>query len=277
MIDKISKKINIKVSPFSKSLIAINVLIYAFVMLMGGPTLENLVQYGAKVNYLIVDGQLWRFLTSMFLHGSLTHLLFNMMALLILGRDIERIYGYKKFLIIYFVSGFFGSIGSFLLNDATSVGASGAIFGLLGANLYLLYLNPSVYKKVYGLDIIVLIGFNLIYGLTTPNIDNVAHFTGLAGGFLTAFSLGIINENHKAVKRRIIQLSIAAIIVLSFLFGYNNYKNSLEYNLNKSIEAIQNNDLESANYYVNEGLLLDKDSDVLIQLYNLLNPDDLIE
>nr|WP_054752968.1 rhomboid family intramembrane serine protease [Piscibacillus salipiscarius] len=92
---------------------------------------------GLKFNPFIAQGEYWRIITSMFLHIGLIHLLMNMIALYYLGEVTEKIYGTKRFLVIYFIAGIFGSIASFATNDSVSAGASGAIFGLFGALLFL--------------------------------------------------------------------------------------------------------------------------------------------
>ncbi len=124
----------------------------------------------------------------------------------------------KKFLIVYFLSGIIGSLGSFLFSYRVGVGASGAIFGLLGANLYLLTLNPKLYKRIYGTDVLSLIGINLVIGFIVPNIDNAAHLAGLVGGYLAAWSVGLKNQSPFKAKHMIAQAVVVVLIAFSLVW-----------------------------------------------------------
>ncbi|MBN2898100.1 MAG: rhomboid family intramembrane serine protease [Clostridia bacterium] len=248
-IDKVKKPIRI-----AHILMALNISIFALVFIID-PKLSTstLIQFGAKINYKIVEGEYWRLLTTMFLHANIPHLLFNMMALNIFSRDLEVIYGKKKFIAIYLISGFIGSFGSFVFDDNVAVGASGAIFGLLGANLYLFTINPEAYKKIYGSDILVLIGVNLVYGFMTPQIDNAAHLCGLVGGYFASWSLGMITEHWNAKKRLPFQATLLATILAFFLLAVPNYQNSWRYDLQKGIEYLNNGQLSAAKTYFIQG------------------------
>lgn len=231
----------------SHILIAINVLVYLFIQINGGNTTANFIQYGAKYNYGIYSGEYYRLLTSMFLHGDITHLLFNSWALYILGRDVELIFGKGKFLIIYFIAGLTGSAFSFLLNDAIGVGASGGIFGLLGAHIYLYILKPDVYKRIFGTDMFMIIGFNLIYGFVNPNIDSVAHIAGMVGGCIAAFSVGV--KFDKRFDMRKITASIVAplLIILALFLGINSFENSVDFYIYTAIEQLNAGNIEGLN------------------------------
>ncbi len=101
----------------------------------------DLADYGAKNNLLIAHGEIWRLFTAIFLHGSVLHILFNAYALYYLGREIETFYGPLRFSLVFLVAGLSGSVVSMLLNPHASIGASGAIFGLIGAEGVFLYRN----------------------------------------------------------------------------------------------------------------------------------------
>ena len=136
-------------------ILGINVIVF---ILMGRSTNQNvLITFGAKVNSLIQEGQIWRFLTSVFVHIGLIHLLFNLYALWILGPLTERIFGHYKFLLLYILSGIGGSIFSFMFTPALSAGASGAIFGLVGALLYYSLKRPLLWKSGLGINIILVV------------------------------------------------------------------------------------------------------------------------
>lgn len=148
--------------------------------------------YGAKINALIRAGELWRFLTPVLLHGSIPHIAFNMYALYIFGTGLERHFGHRRFLILYLLGAFTGNVLSFLLSSGYSVGASTAIFGLIGAEGVFLYQNRkmfgSQFKSAIG-NIIFVVVVNLFIGLA-PGIDDWGHVGGLLGGLIFSWFAG---------------------------------------------------------------------------------------
>lgn len=148
--------------------------------------------YGVKANRLIQSGQYWRLLTPMLLHGSIIHLGFNMYALYILGRRLERYFGHRRFLALYVISGFCGNIFSFLLTEAPSLGSSTAIFGILGAEGVFLYQQRELlgdrFRRALG-QIVQVAVINLVIGLS-PGIDNWGHIGGLIGGITFTWFAG---------------------------------------------------------------------------------------
>lgn len=163
-------------------------LAVALVTLVGSTEVIGLRLYGwgAKVNAEIRAGQWWRLLASAFLHGNWMHFLFNAYALFVVGSLVERAYGPVRFLAIYVGSALTGSLASFALSDAMSVGASGAIFGLMSAGLLALKRgDQSVQALLSGKQLAGLgwwAAYSLLQGFTHPGIDNAAHLGGLAGG-----------------------------------------------------------------------------------------------
>jgi rhomboid protease GluP len=149
---------------------------------------------GAKSNTLILQGQLWRLFTPLLLHGSITHIFFNMYALISLGRGLEMYYGHKRFLLLYLISGFAGNVFSFLLTSNPSYGASTAIFGLVAAEGVFIYQNRKYFKNPRGMlvNIFVIIGINILIGQAIPMIDQFGHLGGLLGGFAFAWLAGPI-------------------------------------------------------------------------------------
>jgi rhomboid protease GluP len=159
--------------------------------LLGISLTDLLLMWGAKDNIAIAAGdQYYRFFTMMFLHGGLLHLLFNTIALTSFGSEIERIAGTQRFLGIYFVGGLMGGVASYIFSPNPAVGASGAIFALIGAEIVFIWLNRAVFgeraKQMLGS-----VGFtalaNIGIGFSVPNIDNMAHIGGLIGGLLCGF------------------------------------------------------------------------------------------
>lgn len=158
----------------------------------GTQDLRVLVDFGAKVNVLIATGEVWRLFTAMFLHIGVIHLLFNLYALNALGPLVEGYFGHVRFLLIYLLGGLFGSLASYAFSDAVSAGASGAIFGLAGAaTVYFLRYRENFGARGKALlqNMLLVIGINIVFGLSVPGIDNWGHMGGLIGGALVAWGL----------------------------------------------------------------------------------------
>lgn len=190
--------------------IGLQVLVFILMEFSGGSTnTSTLIQFGAKFNPLIIDGEWWRFLTPVILHIGIFHLLMNTLALFYLGTLTEKIFGNTRFLFIYLLAGFTGSVASFLVNPNLSAGASGAIFGLFGALLYFGVTFPKLFFRTIGMNIIVVLGLNLAFGFTVPGIDNAGHIGGLIGGFAAA---GIVHFPKR--KRWFVQTAFFLVSVL---------------------------------------------------------------
>jgi membrane associated rhomboid family serine protease len=153
----------------------------------GGFGGSTLIQEGAVSSPAIADGEYWRLLTAGFLHAGFFHLLFNMFALWILGGMLETAIGSLRFGLIYFVSVLAGSFGALLVEpDALTVGASGGIFGLMGAAVVVMR-NRGMNAMESGLGL--WIGLNLLITFTIPGISIGGHIGGLIGGTLAALVL----------------------------------------------------------------------------------------
>ena len=155
--------------------------------LVSGPQTKTLLDLGAMQPFLIaVDHQYWRLITPIFLHAGLLHIAFNTYALYLFGYLIEDVFGPKYFLAIYFVAGFLASVASFMFSDplrTVGVGASGAIFGLLGAWVAYNYRRRGSPLASANLQwALTIIGINLVLGVAIPHIDNFAHIGGLVAG-----------------------------------------------------------------------------------------------
>ena len=176
------------------SLIFINVVLFFLMYLLGNGSTDaaTLLSFGANYAPLIHLGEYYRLVTSAFLHIGIVHLLTNMYSLYVVGPQIESFFGKTKFLIIYLFSAICGNLMSILFHtNSISAGASGAIFGLLGALLYFGYHYRVYLGNVLKSQIIPLILLNLLIGFTVPGIDNFAHIGGLIGGVLITSSLGV--------------------------------------------------------------------------------------
>ena len=208
--------------------IAIFLLQAAGEYLFGYDVVANM---GLKVNELILDGQYWRLLTPMFLHGSILHLGFNMYALYIFGPGLERYYKHGRFLILFFLGGFAGNVFSFMFSASPSLGSSTAIFGLLAAEGVFLYQNQKVFGGVArrALNNIIMIAIvNFIIGLS-PGIDNWGHMGGLLGGAIFAWfggpllKLEGISPDLRVVdsreSREVFMAALADIVIFGGLAG----------------------------------------------------------
>src|SRR5699024_11759336 len=153
-------------------LITVNVLLFMLLEGSGSSTnIEHLIEFGAKYNPAIIDGEWWRIISSMFLHIGMLHLMMNMLALYYLGTAVERIYGSWRFFIIYMLAGIGGSLASFAFTINVSAGASGAIFGLFGALLFFGLIHKKLFFQTMGKSLLFLIGFNIVFGFIVPQID----------------------------------------------------------------------------------------------------------
>ena len=179
------------------TLLGINVVV--FLLQLGSEYLlgaDYPAYLGLKVNELILDGQLWRLFTPMFLHGSFLHIILNMYALLAFGPTLERYYGHGRYILLYLVSGFAGNVLSFMFSLAPSLGSSTAIFWLLGAEAVFLYRNRELFGSSARralTNLITIAVINLVIG-TTGGIDNWGHVGGLIGGTLFAWFGGPLLE-----------------------------------------------------------------------------------
>ena len=174
-------------------LIGVNVLVALGGMLSGASVAtggiggSDLLAEGSVSRATIADGEYWRLLASGFLHAGFLHLAFNMFALYILGSMLEPAIGRLRFGLIYFVSLLAGSFGALLVEaDAPTVGASGAIFGLMGAAVVVMR-SRGISPMESGLGL--WIGLNLLITFTIPNISIGGHVGGLIGGVVAAFLL----------------------------------------------------------------------------------------
>jgi rhomboid protease GluP len=171
----------------------INVLIFVMMVIAGLGFIsfkgEDLLHWGANFKPAVVQGEWWRLLTNIFLHGGFIHLAANMYGLFFVGIFLEPLLGKTKYLLVYLFTGLVASIASIFWYDATvSIGASGAIFGLYG--LFLAFLLTKVFPPEFGKaflgSTLIFIGYNLLMGFT-GGIDNAAHIGGLVSGFAIGF------------------------------------------------------------------------------------------
>ena len=191
---KVEKVFKPKFPTITYAILAINIIVFVIPLLYGQSEamVAQFCVHGPSVRY----GHYYRLFTGMFLHGSILHLIFNSYALYVIGSQIESFLGKFKFLIIYLVGGLMGSLFSITFNgNMASIGASGAIFGLMGALVYFGYHYRVYLGNVIKSQIIPLIVFNLVLGFVMSGVDNSAHIGGLIGGTLATISLGIKDKS----------------------------------------------------------------------------------
>ena len=183
---------------------------------------HNIINNYFLVNSNNLGNEFYRIFSSFFLHESALHFLCNMYALYIIGTQLESFIGKSKFLTVYIISGMTGSLlsMSFLSDTSASLGASGAIFGLLGSLLYFGYYYRVYLGSVIKSQIVPIILLNLMIGFTMTGIDNAAHIGGLIGGILVTLALGVKEKTTVFEKINglvVFLIYIGFLIFLSFV------------------------------------------------------------
>ena len=222
-------------------LLGANIVLFLVTELLGGSTaIDVLIRLGAMESWLIASGEYWRLFSAMFLHSGLIHLGFNVIGLLIFGQQLERLYGPARFLVIYILGGLAGSVASYAFNlsvtqYAIGVGASGAVFGILGALTAFFLSNRDKLGKMGRqtlVGLLLLAAVNLAVGFIIPGIDNFAHLGGFAGGLLLGMAYSpryrtVYNlmgwperlEDANPMYRRLWTLPVAVAILVIGVFA----------------------------------------------------------
>lgn len=209
-----------------------------------------LLSFGAKTNYYIRhEHEYWRFITPVFIHVNLTHLLINMYGLWVLGPWVEKLYGAARFVVFWIVTGIAGVVASFLTvipgarpgilgsfliknHDDPSAGASGALFGLVGV-LFVFGLKyrrelPDGFKRAFGTGMLPVILMNLVIGfLLRGVIDNAAHLGGLVSGAAIAAVVSYKRPGQPAsvtIAWRVVQITALLLVLLSFFFVVRHFR-----------------------------------------------------
>lgn len=203
----VKKKFTLMSMVITLSIMFLNILIYGITAAVSGSLDINifvLVEYGAKVNELIDQGQYYRLFTSAFLHADFMHILFNMYALFALGKIVEEAMGRWRMILIYTVSAITGGYMSYLYTPNVAVGASGAIFGLLGAILIIALFGRQKSMKPMFSRIMIVLAINLFSGFSSSNIDNFGHIGGLIGGVAITFIIVMIERSLKPKENEVL-------------------------------------------------------------------------
>lgn len=219
------------------AIMALNILVWLAMTAAGGSTNPQvLLRFGAKVNSRIINGQIWRLVTPIFLHIGVVHLAFNIYAIHVFGTQIEHTFGSIRYLAIYMLSGIAGVLGSFAFSPHPSAGASGAIFGLIGTEAAFFYRYRHAFgrggqQRLY--NILIVIGYNLAFTFVASNIDVWGHLGGLVAGValgwwlmpryvvaMTETERRLIDVNHPrrwgtAVLGALVLLAIGTLVAIS--------------------------------------------------------------
>ena len=205
------------------SIIGINIVIYIFSAFfsqdMIDMDMQTLVDMGALYGpFTVLKGEWWRLFTAMFLHGGMTHLLMNMFSLYLIGRGVEMYFDTRSYLIIYLFSGLLGGLASLYMHpNSVGIGASGAIFGVFGAlaGFFLAHRDKiEAHSKAFMKDFAIVLGINLVLGLSIPSIDVSAHIGGLIIGLIGGF---VISKDPKWIWAYSGAMLIMMIAVMQYL------------------------------------------------------------
>lgn len=179
--------------PITSLIFAINTIMVLVMYVKGGFTIENLYYLGGFFKEVFEEGEYYRFISSMFLHGSFFHYLMNMAVLLSLGKEVEYFVGKIRYLAFYIISGVLANMAYVIFGPeyTIAIGASGALYGVFGFFFYIAlfkkYINKEWKKQIYAL-----LGINIVITFIIPNISIWSHLGGLVAGFLLSFFLSSI-------------------------------------------------------------------------------------
>ena len=208
------------------ALLVANVGAFAFEIargadVMNGPKPMLMIDLGGNFGPMTLAGEPWRLFTSMFLHFGLIHLAMNMLlGLFQLGQITERLYGHAGFAVAYVVAGLGGSLASAIRANTVSAGASGAVFGIVGAfGAFLIFhrkrFDQDALKKQLA-NLALIIGINIWLAIQVPGIDQAAHIGGLVTGFLVGLALEI---KHRPDTSRVARAVLVGVLGVGAIFG----------------------------------------------------------
>ncbi len=190
----------------------------------GAPPTDVLIALGAKDTVRLVQGEWWRFFTPIFIHVGVMHFAFNSLGLYVIGRHIEQIFGKYLFLVIYLGAGLAGNLCSAVFTLGISAGASGALFGLLGAGWYLDRRFQQRLQALGGMrrgwsQFTLLVGINVLFGFIMPGIDNAAHIGGLLFGIVATMAILYLRPNRLVLtdRRRGLRIALLTALVMGLL------------------------------------------------------------
>jgi rhomboid protease GluP len=193
------------------TILVVNVAVFAIDAVLRATDRGSLLEWGALIPGLVAQGEWYRLVTAMFLHVGIFHLLLNSFAIYVFGGLVEQALGTARFVAVYLVTGFAASTVSFAFGDPAraAVGASGAVFGLLGAWLaYNLRRRSLSFGRANVQWVLMLLAVNLVFGLVVPRIDWLAHVGGLVAGLLAGFLVEGVGRRAARLASQIAGLSL---------------------------------------------------------------------
>jgi len=214
---------NVKAYPLTYGIITINVILYLISSALSGNIadmdMQTLVEMGALYGPLtVLKGEWWRLFTAMFLHGGMTHILMNMFSLYLIGRGVEMYFEKKAYIAIYLFSGLLGGLASLYMHPlSVGIGASGAIFGVFGAlaGFFLAHRDKiASHSYAFMKDFAIVLGINLVLGLSIPSIDVSAHIGGLVAGLIGGF---VISRNPKWIWTYTAVMLVIIFVMMQYL------------------------------------------------------------
>lgn len=180
------------------------------------PTTSSLIKLGAGGRFPMAAGHWWTLITATYLHGSVLHILFNMLWLRQIGPLVGELFGNSRFIIIYTVAGLTGSIVSTIAGTPLFVGASGAIFGLFAALIYYGWHRGGTFGSNIFRQMLIWAGIALLFGFMGNRTDNWGHLGGIIGGVSAAVLLGY----HERIREGLLHHILAALVILLILLCF---------------------------------------------------------
>lgn len=254
----------------SPIILDINIIVFLMMIFSGvnimDPSINDLIFWGGNFREAVFQGELWRLITCLFVHAGVKHLIVNMVSLIYLSILMETLLGVKRYVMVYFISGIFSSISSLYFNANTvSVGASGAIFGLLGAvvSLFFTKLINKEEKKLYFIEFSVLIIVNIIASFSS-GIDTAGHFGGLVSGMIVSFAfyMGMQYKSHE--KTSLYLTPIISLVVGVFLL--------IVMPAIKPMESLEVRDKEAEEKSLAEKAEFERMSEIFRESYKMIKP-----
>ena len=191
------------------ALIGINIVVFLLQFSMGIE--ESSKQFGMWPAGIAIDGSYWKLMSAAFMHATPLHIAFNMYSLFVMGQTLERIFGHTRFIALYLLAALGGSVASYWFSDlrTVSVGASGAVFGLMGA-----FVVAGRRLKFDITQVLILLGVNVVFGFMGQGIDWRAHLGGLAVGALVAAIFVFAPRKNQVVIQTLGCLAVLVVLVV---------------------------------------------------------------
>jgi len=181
------------------------------------PNSRSLWRLGMTGAYAMYHDRWWTLITAIYLHGGILHILFNMLWIRQLGPLVEGLFGTSRLILIFTISGVLGFVLSNYLGGSPTIGASGSIFGLLGALIFYGRSRGGSFGKSLYSQFLIWAGVLFLFGFIYPGINNLAHLGGFIGGYLSGMILGYQEQKTEALWHRTAAGAVVLLTVVSFL------------------------------------------------------------